>query len=223
MSLRISLIILAYNEEAYIGKCLESVVQQEDPPDEVIVVNNNSTDRTMEIASRFPVRIIHEYKQGIIHARNAGFNAASCDVIARCDADSMVPRDWTARIRGHFCSSAIDALTGPMVFYDLPFHSTIPGELYLWALYLLQGGKHTLCGTNMALRTSLWENVKSMVDSANSAIHEDIDLGRQIHKVGGCIRNDRKFFCYTSGRRIKGNPLSFFGEYPVRLVKTLLR
>jgi len=223
MSVRVSLIIPAYNEEAYIGQCLESVMQQKDLPDEVIVVNNNSTDQTVEIASRFPVRIVHESKRGIIHARNAGFDAASGDVIARCDADSVLPPQWIRRVREHFVSSPIDALTGPIVFYDLPFQSTIPMELYLWTLYLLQRGKHTLCGTNMALRTSLWGCVKGMVGAADSQVHDDSDLGKQIHKVGGCICNDRRFFCYTSGRRIKGNPLSFFGEYPVRLVKTLLR
>ena len=50
----ISIIIPAYNEEAYIGDCLQSFVQQQtDEEFEVIVVDNASTDRTTDVANTF--------------------------------------------------------------------------------------------------------------------------------------------------------------------------
>ena len=62
--MKVSLIIPTYNEEDYIAACLESVMNQEYVPDEIIVVNNNSHDCTVDIASRYPVRVIHETTQG---------------------------------------------------------------------------------------------------------------------------------------------------------------
>jgi len=55
--MKVSVVVPAYNEEAYIGNCLESLTNQKVKPDEIIVVNNNSTDATVKIAKRFPVRI----------------------------------------------------------------------------------------------------------------------------------------------------------------------
>ena len=50
---------------------------------------------------------------------------------------------------------------------------------------------------------------------------EDIDLSIHIHKVGGRILIDKSLIVAVSGRRIVGNPASFFIEYPCRLIKTL--
>ena len=54
MKVKISFVIPAYNEEKFIGQCLESVIKEVDRRSlraEIIVVNNASTDRTKEIAS----------------------------------------------------------------------------------------------------------------------------------------------------------------------------
>jgi hypothetical protein len=53
-------------------------------------------------------------------------------------------------------------------------------------------------------------------------IDEDLDLALHIHEVGGKIRRDDKLIVYTSSRRIRNNPKSFFGEYPMRFVNTLI-
>ena len=61
---KLAFVIPAYNEEALIGKCLESVVAEiarSGADAEIIVVNNASTDRTGEIARSFPtVRVVDE-------------------------------------------------------------------------------------------------------------------------------------------------------------------
>ncbi|MFP4111740.1 MAG: glycosyltransferase family 2 protein [Candidatus Woesearchaeota archaeon] len=46
----ISVVIPAYNEEKYISRCLDSLIEQNHPSTEVIVVNNLSSDKTFEIA-----------------------------------------------------------------------------------------------------------------------------------------------------------------------------
>ena len=80
----LSLIIPAYNEEAYIGPCLDSVLQNAMGRfHEIIVVNNASTDRTYEVArARRDVRVVHETQNGICYARQRGFEEATGEILA---------------------------------------------------------------------------------------------------------------------------------------------
>ena len=117
----ISIIIPAHNEERYISLCLESIMAQTVLPDEIIVVDNNCDDCTVDIASRYPVKVVHEKRRGIIVARNAGFNAAGSEIIARTDADTILAPDWISRVKERFASAQIDALVGVAGLYDLPF------------------------------------------------------------------------------------------------------
>ena len=117
--MKVSVVIPAYNEEKFIRKALKSVTNQLVDADEIIVINNNSSDKTVEITRSFSVRIIDEKKQGMISARNTGFDNAKYDIIARIDADVQVPPDWIQRIKRNFEKKKIDALTGPLLLSDL--------------------------------------------------------------------------------------------------------
>jgi len=71
----LSFVVPAFNEEAYIGDCLESILQQTKQIQdsiEIIVVNNASTDRTREVALSYPgVRVVDEPRKGLTFARQA--------------------------------------------------------------------------------------------------------------------------------------------------------
>ena len=54
----VSVIVPARNEEANLAECLGSLVGHAGPSYEIIVVDDHSTDRTREIAERFPVNVI---------------------------------------------------------------------------------------------------------------------------------------------------------------------
>jgi glycosyltransferase involved in cell wall biosynthesis len=92
--MKISFVIPAHNEEAYVGKCLDSIFRElkKAPVDaEVIVVDNASTDGTREVAQKYPgVKVISEPIKGLTRARRAGFLAATGDLIANVDADTML-------------------------------------------------------------------------------------------------------------------------------------
>jgi len=217
--MKVSIVIPAYNEEKCLGQCLKSIVEQIDQPDEVIVVDNNSTDKTAEIAKQFGAKVVKEEKQGMIFARNRGFNEAKYEIMARCDADTILPKDWIKKIKKNFRKN-INALTGPVIFYDLPLHFDLSAKLYFLFLKVIQGFKNTLAGPNMILAKSLWNKVKDNVCLDDKRVHEDIDLALHINKVGGKIYIDPSLVVKVSGRRIVNNPFSFFCEYPIRLLKT---
>jgi len=223
--MKVSVVIPAYNEEKYIKKCLASVTNQIVPADEVIVVNNNSIDKTVAIAKKFGVKIVNEKKQGMTPARNRGFNEAKFEIIARCDADAVLPPDWIKRIKENFEKRKIDAISGPVFFYDSKFlkkTSTIPSHIALESLKIMSKGKRHLVGPNMCLTKKIWNKVKSHVTMDDSKVHEDMDISLNIAKIGGKTEYDPDLIVGISARRLKNNPESFFLEYPVRLFKTFL-
>ncbi|MEW6608537.1 MAG: glycosyltransferase [bacterium] len=92
---KISLIIPAYNEEKFIGKCLESVERAKEyygKPSliETIVVNNCSTDNTEKIALDYKTKIVLEEERRIASVRNKGVSVAKGDILAFLDADSTI-------------------------------------------------------------------------------------------------------------------------------------
>ena len=59
---KISIIVRTKNEERWISHCLKSIYDQNYPSFEVILVDNESTDNTLEIAKRFPIKKIISHK-----------------------------------------------------------------------------------------------------------------------------------------------------------------
>lgn len=218
--MKISVIIPAYNEEKYIARCLESLMIQTKKPDEILVIDNNSTDKTLEIVRKYPVRIVHEQKQGMIEARNRGFNEAAGDIIARCDADTILPSIWIESIHTIFQNPRVDAATGPLIYYDLPMHGPLAVCLYFFVMKLMTG-KNMLSGPNMIITKKIWLQIKNEVCLDDKKVHEDIDLSFHIAKHQGHILQDKSLTIQSSGRRIKNNPYSFFIEYPIRLLKMI--
>lgn len=93
----LSIIIPAYNSEAYLDKCLRSMLEPTLLEQlEIIVVNDGSSDRTPAIAQdycdRYPqtVRVIHQENKGHGGALNTGCSAASAKYLKVIDADDWV-------------------------------------------------------------------------------------------------------------------------------------
>ena len=91
---RISVIVRAHNDEALIERTLAGIFSQQPPPSEVIVCDDNSTDRTREVAARFPVRFVERpdgpYKPG--RTLNALVREAKGDIVVFNNSDA-VPLD----------------------------------------------------------------------------------------------------------------------------------
>jgi glycosyltransferase involved in cell wall biosynthesis len=111
---RISVVICAYNAERTMDACLASLRELRYPHYEVIVVNDGSTDRTLEIAQRYPeVRIISQENKGLSVARNVGIAHASGTIVAFTDSDCVVDPDWLTYLSYKFVHSGFAAVGGP--------------------------------------------------------------------------------------------------------------
>lgn len=118
----ISVIIPAYNEEKLIAESLTTLVNQKFTlPFEIVVINNNSTDKTLEIAKKFPVKIINEFRQGVVFARQKGLVSAVGEFVVCADCDCQYPQNWLANIYNHFNKSAqVVAVGGPAEAENIP-------------------------------------------------------------------------------------------------------
>lgn len=93
MKPRISLVIPAHNEAAFLTDCLEAARLAADRIDcgiEIVVVLNRCTDGTEEIAGHHGCRIVREDAKNLSMIRNAGVAVAGGEIIVTCDADSRM-------------------------------------------------------------------------------------------------------------------------------------
>ncbi|MFA5413028.1 MAG: glycosyltransferase [Patescibacteria group bacterium] len=230
--MKVSIIIPAYNEEKLLPRCLKSIFSARLPEDfEVIVVNNASTDRTEEIAKSFSgVKVVTELNKGITRARQAGFQAASGDILVFFDADTIIPSDWfqiaTEKLKS---DPKLVGVSGPYHFEAISwwargfewFYNCIvmPSGEFVWKYFLRQGGI-MLLGGNFAVR----REALVAINGFNTEIDfygEDTNLTRRMAKIGK-IDYTNKLFVYSSPRRFEGEGrlkliikyiINFFGEW----------
>lgn len=95
MEKMISIIIPAYNIQDYIGKCLDSVLNQTYKKLEIIVVDDGSKDQTLRIINEYAekdsrIRVISKANGGVTSARFCGIEAAKGEYIGFVDGDDYV-------------------------------------------------------------------------------------------------------------------------------------
>lgn len=169
----------------------------------MLVVDNNSTDKTVEVAKEFKfVKIIHESRQSVLFARNAGFDAAKGDIIGRIDADTVLPEDWVENVLFDFVDPELAAVTGPVSYYDMP----IPWFNY-WLDHSLRKSLSDfapdcpfLFGSNMAIRKDAWRRIKPEL-CLDSSVHEDLDLAIHMQKLKLQMLYDKWLHAGSSSRR----------------------
>jgi glycosyltransferase involved in cell wall biosynthesis len=179
--MRISVVIPSRDDAQMLRECLSALTHQTHPVDELIVVDNGSSDDTADVARDAGARVVYEAIAGIPRASAAGYDAASGEVIARLDADSVPPPTWLAQIEERFTDDTqLSFLTGSGRFYGASDRVHRRGERYylgglFWAMtpYL---GHPPLFGSNFAMRRTAWEQLSGEVHRDRRDIHDDLDL-----------------------------------------------
>ena len=96
--MKISIIVPAFNQGQYLAQALDSIFAQTIKPHEVIVINDGSQDKTQEIASLYPVKLINQVNKGLASARNTGIMNATGDYILPVDSDDILLENCVERI-----------------------------------------------------------------------------------------------------------------------------
>ncbi len=176
---------------------------------EIIVVNNASTDKTGNVAKSFRgVKVVDEPRKGLSMARHSGYLKARGDLIANVDADTILPSGWIEEVFREFSDDEkLIALSGPMIFYDIPgramrfyvrlfyhlgFVSYVLNRYVFRTASMLQGG-------NFVVKKSALDKIGGY--NIKYSFGEDADLSCRLYGLGK-IKFTFKLPMYASGRRI---------------------
>ena len=211
---RISFVVPAFNEEAYIRRSLLSIrreIRLAGCDAEVIVVNNASTDATRELAASFAgVIVIDEPVRGLVQARSAGSRAATGELIANIDADTVLPKGWLAKVLGEFSRNGrLAAVSGPYIYYDISVRTNVVVRLFYCLAYLFYIlNRHVfrvgsmMQGGNFVVRREALEAIGGF-NGAFSFYGEDTELARRLSAVGE-VKFTFDLPALSSGRRLIG-------------------
>lgn len=103
---KLSVVIICYNEEKNIRRCIDSV---KDIADEMLILDSNSTDQTVSIAESMGAVVKQEVFKGFIQKKNKGVELASYDYILSLDADEVLDpllADSIRKVKENFTSLA---------------------------------------------------------------------------------------------------------------------
>jgi glycosyltransferase involved in cell wall biosynthesis len=181
----VTVVIPARNDAEMLEVCLAALAQQTRPADEIIVVDNGSSDATALVAQAGGARVITEPVPGIPQAASAGYDAASGELIARLDADSVPAPDWVAHAVERFAHEPdLSVLTGIGDFYgSTRVVHTLGRVVYLGGMlasltpYL---GHPPIFGSNFVMRREIWQELSGEVHRTQREIHDDLDLSLHI-------------------------------------------
>ena len=210
--MKLSIIIPAFNEEAYLPSTLDSIQTSaahlrthSDAEIDTIVVDNNSEDDTAAVAQSKGVTVVHEPVQGIARARNTGVSHAVGDVLVFVDADVILPSTLLAEI--HTAMSDPSCVGGAV---DVEYRPKRPFiRLYLHAWRLLARLTGMAQGATQFCRKSVFEEVGGYDEKA--WIGEDTDFFWALKKLAKRTGHSTRFIetprVQASSRRFDKWPL----------------
>ncbi len=178
---RVSIVIPVRDDYAYLERCLDALARQTYAPFEVIVVDNGSNDRSAALAASRGAFVVRELEVGIPAASATGYDAASGDIIARLDADSVPGVTWVASVCESFerHPNAMAVTGSGMLMDDDGTPHRRSSRLYMSAYFRLVGlalGHPPLWGSALAMRRAAWFDVRESMCRHNARVHDDMDL-----------------------------------------------
>ena len=162
MGEKISVIVPVYNVEAYLERCVESILQQTYAHFELILINDGSTDSSGQICDRLAsqyenIKVYHIENAGVSNARNMGIQLATGFWVTFIDSDDFVTQDYLATLASAVEGLNVGFVIAPLhhikngIVTDLPPHS---GKTELWST------EETMKELLMTTRTSFFPVAK---------------------------------------------------------------
>ena len=141
MGEKISVIVPVYNVEAYLERCVESILHQTYTNFELILINDGSTDSSGQICDDLAyqyenIKVYHIENAGVSNARNIGIQLATGVWITFVDSDDFVTKDYLATLASAVEGGNVGFVIAPLhhikngIVTDLPPYS---GRKELWS------------------------------------------------------------------------------------------
>tara|TARA_R110002096_G_scaffold251769_1_gene444696 strand:+ start:780 stop:1754 length:975 start_codon:yes stop_codon:yes gene_type:complete len=194
MKPKISVIVPIYKVEAYIHKCIDSIINQTYKNIEIILIDDESPDACGKICDEYAkqderIVVIHQKNKGLSGARNAGLKVATGDYIGFVDSDDWIGLDMYKTMLDILLKHNLDIVecgfneTNRDLYYDKEFKLDLQIENSITAL------KRIIKNTQFSVWRRLYK--KSIIKDSNFMLYktsEDIyftiDNIIKINKMG---------------------------------------
>jgi glycosyltransferase involved in cell wall biosynthesis len=207
---KISVIIPVKNEEDKIERCLEAVFNQTAQLFEVIVVDGHSTDKTVEKARKFPVKVIYEDYGTVGGARQVGVENANGDFIAFTDADCIPERNWIENLVKKFDDDIVGVGGGTMNIGKGLWEKTIALALdsFLGSANSVQDRVFkekrfvkSISGCNSMYRKEDLKNIGGF--NVALSINEETELNRRLTELGKLLYIPNAIVLHNQNRNMR--------------------
>jgi GT2 family glycosyltransferase len=114
--MKVTAYIPCFNGASYLPATITAILQQTRAPDELLIIDDGSTDDSVVVAEKYPVRVIrHEKNQGLAAARNTALANAQFPLLAAFDADAVAEPAWLAYLLEAFADPQIAGAGGRLI------------------------------------------------------------------------------------------------------------
>lgn len=196
-----SVVIPAFNAEAYLREAIDSVLSQNAGSLEILVVDDGSTDQTAAIAASYASAVvcISQSNQGIAAARNTAIRQAKGEFLCFLDADDLWLEDKLRKqvellktnpqidaVYGHvvqFVSPELASVLPPISGEKMPGY--VAGTLLLRRETFLKVGYYA---THYVVGEAIEWHGRLALSGAKIHLMEDVLLKRRIHQNNTGVR-----------------------------------
>lgn len=215
----ISVVIPVYNQEKYLARCIDSVINQTYKNLDIILVDDGSLDSSSSICDDYAlkdcrIRVRHQRNGGLSVARNVGIAMATSEYIGFIDSD-----DWIAHDMYEYCMNLMNISNADVV--QVNYCTALKEEITLRnkkeKIEVLKNEKilqyymitTTISGSYSVCRCLFKRNLLSNIKFRNGKINEDIDFKYKV--LANCsvmvVSNLVKYFYFQSGSSISSGAL----------------
>ena len=195
----VSLVIAAYNEEAFIRKKIANTLELEYPEEKlnIFIVTDGSSDASPAIAGGYDrIRHLHEpERKGKSAAMNRAMRFVKTPIVIFCDANTLLNRESIREIVKHYRDPAVGGVAGEKKVLSGEKEGAVAGEGIYWkyesALKRMDAELYTVVGAAgelFSLRTELFEDMSSNI------LLDDFVLTMKICQKGYRVQYEPKAF-----------------------------
>ena len=197
---KVSIIVATLNNERTIDECLKAIFELNYPKDflEIILVDGCSKDATVEIAQKYPVKVVSTPLNAPA-AYNYALKIVSNDILGFIDADAKVEKEWLNKLMAHLGDPQVAGVSGNIETWNTenPWARSIGYDLKN-RYARLKKYVVRVATMNLLLKKSVIEEVGGFDENLPSQY--DTDLGFRITSRGYKILFEPSATCYHFNR-----------------------
>lgn len=199
---KVSIMVATLNNERTIGECLKSLFEQDYPTDklEVIIVDGGSKDSTLEIAKKYPAKIIIK-PFNVPEAYNYVIKSLDSDVIGLVDADAKVEKSWLRKLLQHLGNPNVAGASGTIETWNN--EAILPrciGYDLKYRYSRIKGYANRIATMNLLLKRRIIEEVGGFNEKLPTQY--DTEFGVRVTSLGYTFVLEPQAKCYHFNRPI---------------------